>query len=135
MGASAALIAVAAAGTYYGLEEQKKATELQEEGVEIQKRAAKVRARQEKQKQVRQQRVLAAQIENRAAATGTGQTSSAVTGAGAVTTQAASNIANIQGQEALGETASGLFQQAADARGRAQTAQAVSSIFTTFAKS
>jgi len=129
--ATAAVIAAVGVGT--SVQQQRQATKQQEKASKQQRRLEELQAARAKRKQVRQQRVLQAQLEQQAVATGTTGSSGVAGGIAGVQQQTASNIANIGVQQSFGRSISGRLQKAADFRSNAATAQAISSVATTFA--
>jgi len=132
-GITAAIIAGVGAAT--SVQQQRQASKQQEKASRSQKRLEEFKAARAKRKQVRQQRVLQAQLEQQAVATGTTGSSGVAGGIAGVQQQTASNIANIGVQQSFGRSISGRLQKAADFRSNAATAQAIGSVATTFAGS
>lgn len=130
---AAAIVSVVAAGA--GVQQQRQATKQQEKASKQQRRLEEFKAARAKRKEVRQQRVLQAQLEQQAVTTGTTGSSGVAGGIAGVQQQTASNIANIGVQQSFGRSISGRLQKAADFRSNAATFQAVSGVASSFAGS
>jgi len=99
-----ATIAVVSGGAAY--EQNRQASKDSESAREVQQRIQDVKTARERRKAVRQARTARAEIEARAQASGTASTSSAVSGAGTVGTQLASNLSFLDEVKKETQTAS-----------------------------
>lgn len=91
---TATIIAVGAAagGTAYSIDQQKAAERDQERASAIQRKIQDAKTQRERRKSVREARMSKANVEAGAQASGTSNTSSAVTGVGSIGTQLADNL-------------------------------------------
>lgn len=91
---TATVIAVGAAagGTAYSIDQQKAAERDQERASAIQRKIQDAKTQRERRKSVREARMSKANVEAGAQASGTSNTSSAVTGVGSIGTQLADNL-------------------------------------------
>lgn len=91
----------------------------------VERQIADVKAARERRRQIREARIARAEVETAAVATGTGGSSSAVSGAGNVGTQLASNLSFLDTVEGLEAGASLFREKASNRRASASEFEAV----------
>lgn len=111
--------------------EQRGARRQEARARQVEQRIQDTRAARERRRAVREARVARAEIEAGAQATGTATSSGAVTGAGTVGTQLASNLSFLDTVNELQEQSSIFRESAARRRGRAQDLEAGMSLIST----
>lgn len=96
---------IGAVGTIYQMQQSSKAAKNQRRAMEMQQRKQDLAAARERRQQYRQARIQRAQIASAAGATGVGQSSGAISGAGIAGTQAGSNVSFLNAQQGLTQRA------------------------------
>lgn len=116
-------LVVAGAGAVGSIYQGTQSAKAQREARRAQSRGQQFQAKRERVKQVREALVRQSRIENQAATQGVGGSSGAMSGAGSVASQAASNISAIGSELAIGRTVSRGYGRAAKLQGQAQMFQ------------
>ena len=120
-------LATMVAGTITSTVGSLKANKAAQGAAKLQAGQAKVEAQRERIKQIRASRAARAQIEQAGANAGA-ESSSAITGAGSVTSQGFGNIQAINSQEAVGQAVGRQYQKQMNAQGVATLGSGVASL-------
>lgn len=121
-------VAAAVAGTVVSVKGQEAAADAQAQSQKLQGRLNDIRAQRDKTQQIREARMKRAIIEQNAANSGAGDSSSALGGAGEVTSNLASNIAYINTQQDYGKAISKQGVLGARAQGQEALGEGIAKI-------